>query len=1282
MTKRMLIDASHAEETRVVVLDGNRLEDFDVETSTKRQLKGNIYLAKVVRVEPSLQAAFVEYGGNRHGFLAFSEIHPDYYQIPVADRQRLLEMEAEEARREEEEDDLELALTDAWPTDSSTSEVDRADDTRRAPHMPGGDDRAATEADGEPRPAQPLLVVPSVISGPVEPDEATRTETSQNRPASSTDQDTAGGGAGAPGLSRNPEGVTAFSGTNLDTGAVSQTGSVPREAPEGGSAASASSVDAGIESHHQSDETRLADEAEPASHPVTEPAAWTFSAPSSQPLAAAGTTNEPPASPETSESWDASPAPQEASDLREPAEPREAASTYAEDRAGDDSDDRSMATRGGAADDTAASDSLDLDDEIDTIEMVPDAPPPETVGGSDQDVGDDPRERRIPPRFLRNYKIQEVIRRRQILLVQVVKEERGTKGAALTTYLSLAGRFSVLMPNSPRGGGISRKITSAADRRRLKEVTTELDLPRGMGLIIRTAGAARPKAEIKRDCEYLLRLWDDIRDHTLKSIAPALIYEEASLIKRAIRDVYSRDIDEILVDGENGWRAAHDFMRMLMPSHAKKVQMWREAGANGHQPLFARYQVESQLDAMLMPIVQLRSGGYLVINQAEALVAIDVNSGRSTRERNIEETALRTNLEAADEVARQLRLRDLAGLIVIDFIDMESKRHNAMVERRLKEALKNDRARIQVGHISHFGLLEMSRQRLRPSLAETSFIACPHCGGTGHVRSTESAAIHVLRGVEDEGGKRRAAEIVVHVATPVALYLLNHKRERLGEIELRYAMRVFISADDTQIAPQYRIERLRAQIAGEALPVITPDLPPPAPIPLIEDADERGSAEDDEADDDADDSADDEGGDDARAENGDEARAENGDDARAENGDADEAERRRRRRRRRRRGRRDEGATQRGPEVEDGALLSEAAAAGEAVPAFTQGPAAEGADDNASTYEASHGFGRDPFEGPSAGPDPDNGAPGQPLRAVDAASVDASLAAGDAASSMETHVEGVPEHTEASDTDEDSRNRRRGRRGGRRRRREGDGEVSPLGLPGAEQPDLVPAYSGPTPANPFGDNAFDIFDIMDQVERGSDVRRPAMAASAASEQIEVARQDAPAAAVTTSPLAAADEITPGAGDAVVTASITGNLTTGDSMPGTAHAAPDEDAMASDAASTLRAEETGDPVQATPVAAEQTEPVAAITPPAAYPVAGAVLVPIGTEPPGAEVVNLSAYQSPAAEQHTAAAVPETATNDAAVPEAANDATSEPLVKPIVIGSGTEPPMEKKRGWWRR
>ncbi|MFW7270161.1 Rne/Rng family ribonuclease [Gluconacetobacter sp. Hr-1-5] len=592
MTKRMLIDTTHAEETRVVVMDGNRLEDYDVEASAKKQLKGNIYLAKVIRVEPSLQAAFVEYGGNRHGFLAFSEIHPDYYQIPVADREKLLALQEEEARAEETqaEDD-----TDATPT--------RAD-------------------------------------APAE------------------------------------------------------------DAPEG--------------------------EAEPL---------------------------------------------------------------------------------------------------------------PETVGG-ETDTGDESMVQRRIARFLRNYKIQEVIRRRQVLLVQVVKEERGNKGAALTTYISLAGRYCVLMPNSLRGGGVSRKITSVADRRRLKDVIAELQIPRGMAMIVRTAGAQRPRPEIMRDCEYLLRLWDDIRDLTMNSVAPALIYEEASLIKRAIRDIYTRDVTEILVDGEPGWKSARDFMRMLMPQSAPKVKCWRD----GAQPLFSHFNVEGLLDSMLSPTVQLRSGGYLVINQAEALVAIDVNSGRSTRERNIEETALRTNLEAAEEVARQLRLRDLAGLIVIDFIDMESRKHNAMVERRLKDALRTDRARIQVGSISHFGLLEMSRQRLRPSIAESSFTPCPHCQGTGIIRGTESAALHVLRAIEEEGARRRAAEITVHVAAEIALYILNNKRAWLDEIEKRHKMHVVFSPDASLLPPQLRIERVRPQterfepVAQAALPEpieAEAELETEAPAPVV-----------------------------------------------------------------------------------------------------------------------------------------------------------------------------------------------------------------------------------------------------------------------------------------------------------------------------------------------------------------------------------------------------------------------------------------------------------------
>jgi ribonuclease E len=774
----------------------------------------------------------------------------------------------------------------------------------------------------------------------------------------------------------------------------------------------------------------------------------------------------------------------------------------------------------------AAAEAEDGGDDHDDHEEE-EAPPPETIGGEgpEESDGEGRAERRIPPRFLRHYKIQEVIRRRQIMLVQVVKEERGTKGAALTTYLSLAGRFGVLMPNSPRGGGISRKITSAADRRRLREVMQELDIPRGMGMIIRTAGASRPKPEIKRDCEYLLRLWDDIREHTMKSVAPALIYEEASLIKRSIRDVYSRDIEEILVDGEEGWRAAHDFMRMLMPSHAKKVQLWRDGG----QPLLARNQVETQLDAMMQPIVQLRSGGYLVINQAEALVAIDVNSGRSTRERNIEETALRTNLEAADEAARQLRLRDLAGLIVIDFIDMESKRHNAMVERRLKEALKNDRARIQVGHISHFGLLEMSRQRLRPSLAETSMIACPHCGGTGHVRSTEGAAIHVLRGIEDEGSRRRTAEVIVHVPTAIALYLLNHKRERIREIEQRYAMRVVIAADDSQVSPVFRIERVRAYAPGEAPTHVTPETSLPMARDYSEDDEPNVVDEVEEADAEADAEVDEE--------------RETESETRPEGASASEEEERRRRRRRRRRrgGRREDGTTEDRPDGEP---------AGE-----DEGPAEAAA----------------PEEAPAA---------------------------------EEAHIEGVPEHTEPTpEAEDDGRDRRRNRRGGRSRsrgrgRRDGE-EIPPVGLPGAEQPDLQPVYTGPTPADPFGGRVFDIFDVMDQVEQ-SEAARTIPSRAGAPESTE---------------------LTPGADEPVAI-----------------EAAPAPEAV------------VPPPVEAAPVAPEP-EPVA--------------VAPL-LEP----VTEIAAAPEPAV------AVAE------AAPEPANDVIAEPAIKPIVIGSGDEPPAQKKRGWWRR
>jgi len=540
MVKRMLIDATHPEETRVVVVSGNRLEEFDYETETRKQLKGNIYLAKVTRVEPSLQAAFIDYGGNRHGFLAFNEIHPDYYRLPIADREALLADEAAEA----------------------------------------GDEGGNGEASG---------------------------------------------------------------------------------------------------------------------------------------------------------------------------------------------------------------------DEL------------ETVGGDE--VEDMRRRHRAA---LRKYKIQEVISRRQIVLVQVTKEERGNKGAALTTFVSLAGRYCVLMPNTPRGGGISRKITNPKDRRRLKSVMEELKLPDGLAVILRTAGMERTKLEIKRDYDYLVKRWDEIRELTMKSTAPALIHEEANLIRRSIRDIYSREIDEVLVEGEEGYRTAKDFMKLLMTSHAKKVQPFKDAT----MPIFHRYQVEGQIDSIHDPVVQLRSGGYIVINPTEALVAIDVNSGRATRERNIEETALRTNLEAAEEVARQLRLRDLAGLIVIDFIDMEENRNQSKVEKCLKDSMKGERARVQLGRISPFGLLEMSRQRLRPSLVEATMEHCEHCGGTGHVRSTESTALHVLRSIEEEGIRQRSTRVTVHVPTAVALYILNQKRDALGQIEQRYSFGVTVAGDDTLIPPEMRIDRVGGR-AGE-----------------------------------------------------------------------------------------------------------------------------------------------------------------------------------------------------------------------------------------------------------------------------------------------------------------------------------------------------------------------------------------------------------------------------------------------------------------------------------
>ena len=707
MANKMLIDATHPEETRVVVLRGNRVEEFDFESAHRKQLRGNIYLAKVTRVEPSLQAAFVDYGGNRHGFLAFSEIHPDYYQIPIADRQALI---AEEERAQR----------------AAAEEVDRGPRERRR----------ATVA---------------------RKDEVTR-----------------GDAADAP----------------LDTLEAEQ----PSAAPD------------------QLSSTGEESEVEPLSGPLAE-----------QSLA-------PPTEISASESSEED-AGGASTDEAEPAIAHEvSAETEIEAGSGLLEPDQVTALTppiGEGGESEVPTQARSTDNGVEEEEVV------ESVGGADalEEVPD------RAPRYRRQYKIQEVIKRRQVMLVQVVKEERGTKGAALTTYLSLAGRYSVLMPNTARGGGISRKITNPDDRARLKEAAGELEVPEGMGVILRTAGASRTKIEIKRDFEYLLRMWETVRDLTLRSTAPKLVYEEGSLVKRSLRDLYTKDIDEVLVAGGEGYHEAKEFMRMLMPSHAKNVKLYADT-----QPLLSRYGVENQLDAMFSPVMQLRSGGYIVLNQAEALVAIDVNSGRATREHHIEDTALKTNLEAADEIARQLRLRDLAGLIVIDFIDMDEKRNNRAVERRLKECLKHDRARIQVGRISHFGLLEMSRQRIRTSVLESSTEKCPYCGGSGHVRSVSSLALQVLRALEDHLIKSATHNLIARTRPDVALYLLNQKRAHLRGLEERFAITITVTADETVRAPQtFVIDRGEQVHTPEAAKAIAERAQ--APVTPLEDEDDLEQAD-------------------------------------------------------------------------------------------------------------------------------------------------------------------------------------------------------------------------------------------------------------------------------------------------------------------------------------------------------------------------------------------------------------------------------------------------------
>ena len=674
MAKRMLIDATHPEETRVVVINNNLLEDLDFEISSRRPVKGNIYLAKVMRVEPSLQAAFVEYGGNRHGFLAFSEIHPDYYRIPNTERQ-------------------DLDTDGSRPTDGVIGSLDGmggSPSTVPLNYRSVGEDPYPIH-----EPLHSLIEdVPPVLEQPTQA--AYPLEFS------------------VPALRLVPPGPGA---PDIQPGGVGESAS---------------------------------EESRPLHEPVRSfvedmTPVSTLPVPVAYPL------------------------------------------DFSETQLRSDPDLRDVLPSG-------AGELADTDSEL------------EPLGGDEiEEIG----ARWSRSGHERNYKIHEVIKRRQIVLIQVTKEERGTKGAALTTHLSLPGRYCVLMPNTPRGGGVSRKITNQQDRKRLKEILEDLDVPVGMSVILRTAGMERSKLEIKRDLDYLLRLWNQIREKAFQSVAPELVYEEGNLIKRSIRDVYGDGIEDIIVEGDEGYRLAKDFMKMLMPSHSRHIKQYKD----NYVPLFMRYQIEGQIDAIHNPVVQLKSGGYIVLNQTEALVSIDVNSGRATRERNIEETATATNLEASDEIARQLRLRDLAGLIVIDFIDMEDGRNNTAVERRLKDAMRIDRARIQIGSISPFGLMELSRQRLRPSLVETHFVRCIHCQGLGIQRSTESAAMEAMRAVQEEGIRRRSAEVSLTVPTSVALYLLNQMRSALVALEARYDMRVLVTADAQMLVPACRVDRLKARLA-------------------------------------------------------------------------------------------------------------------------------------------------------------------------------------------------------------------------------------------------------------------------------------------------------------------------------------------------------------------------------------------------------------------------------------------------------------------------------------
>ena len=792
---KMLIDAAHPEETRVAMVRGNKVDEFDFESEHKTQLRGNIYLAKVTRVEPSLQAAFVDYGGNRHGFLAFSEIHPDYYQIPVADRQALLDAEAEDARIAEEadakahgDDDADSDSEDGVEAEASEKPARKRRSRRRG--------KKSTDADASEDNAE--AVEATSTDDAVESDDSPAPEVTTDEESDSDDTTMSADNDGDDVVSEPASGEEEPAKKPRKRTTRKKKEPVAEETSEEAVSEVAADAEEKPKPKRRTSRKKKVEEPEEAAEAQAEAApaeATSEDAPAED--APKKRTRRTSRKKKVEASDEAETSGDDAVAAEEPA--AEASESSDADEGTTDADgeekprksrSRSRSRRSRSKKNNNSDESNDSDNGNSEVEAV----------GAEDAM----EEVAVPVRRAnrRHYKIQEVIKRRQILLVQVVKEERGNKGAALTTYLSLAGRYSVLMPNTARGGGISRKITNGADRKRLKATASKLEVPQGMGVILRTAGASRSPEEIQRDFEYLMRLWENVRTLTLESTAPCLTYEEGSLIKRSIRDLFDKDTGEILVAGEEGFKEAKDFMTMLMPEQAKNVKLYRD-----RVPMFTRMGVEAQLDEMLQPQVTLKSGGYLIIDQTEALVAIDVNSGRSTRQHSVEDTATQTNLEAADEVARQLRLRDLAGLIVIDFIDMEDKRNVRNVEKRLKDALKNDRARIQVGRISHFGLMEMSRQRIRASVLESTTQTCPTCDGLGHVRSSSSVALTVVRAIEDHLNKNSRNHLTVKVSTETALYLLNTKRESLSDLELRFGVNITIETDHTLGLNPCSIER-------------------------------------------------------------------------------------------------------------------------------------------------------------------------------------------------------------------------------------------------------------------------------------------------------------------------------------------------------------------------------------------------------------------------------------------------------------------------------------------